>query len=60
MFKVGGLVLEKGLRAEFMKAYDTSSEASDHLNLMMKVNSSAASEKYGWLGAINWSSIGVI
>lgn len=43
------VVLEKGLRADFMKAYD-STEPPALINAAMKVQSSSASEKFGWLG----------
>lgn len=44
------VTLEKGLRAEFMKAYQGVPSAK-LLSLMMQAPSSAASEKYGWLGS---------
>jgi phage major head subunit gpT-like protein len=47
---VGGIVLEKALRAEFMKAYQAV-ENSLILQAAMNVNSSADTEKFGWLGA---------
>lgn len=47
---VNPVTLEKGLRAEFMKAY-SSQEDSAIISAAMKVNSSAASEKFGWLGS---------
>lgn len=41
--------LEKGLRAEFMKAY-SSTEPVALMNAAMKITSTAAVEKFGWLG----------
>lgn len=47
---VNAVTLEKGLRAEFMKAY-TSTEPNALINAAMKVTSSASSERFGWLGS---------
>ena len=46
---VNPVTLEKGLRADFMKAYNAT-ESTMLMNAAMKVDSSAASEKFGWLG----------
>lgn len=43
------ITLEKGLRADFMKAYE-STESTMLMGAAMVVKSSAASEKFGWLG----------
>ena len=52
-YKVDCVVLEKGLKTIFMKAYNTQAEAMDHEKLLTNVTSGARSEKYGWLGAID-------
>ena len=44
------LLLEKGLRADFLKAFNNGEDPSDVMGMIMKVQSNAASEKYGWLG----------
>lgn len=46
---VNPVTLEKALRADFMKAYE-STESTALMGSAMKVNSAAASEKFGWLG----------
>ena len=46
------LILEKGLRAEFLKAFGQSEDPSDVKPFIMETTSSARSEKYGWLGAV--------
>jgi phage major head subunit gpT-like protein len=48
---VNPVTLEKGLRAEFMKAYEVV-ENGKVMTAAMKVASSAASEKFGWLGSV--------
>jgi len=45
------VTLEKGLRAEFMKAFELV-ETGKIMSAAMKVDSSAASEKFGWLGSV--------
>jgi phage major head subunit gpT-like protein len=47
---VNPVTLEKGLRAEFMKAFEATT-APALLAAAMKIDSKAASEKFGWLGA---------
>ncbi len=44
------LLLEKGLRADFMKAFEKAEDPSDVMDLIMKTGSSSDQEKYGWLG----------
>lgn len=46
------LLLEKGLRAAFMKAYDTAESPADIMGMVLEVPSSASEEKYGWLGQV--------
>lgn len=47
---VSPITLEKGLRAEFLKAYN-STEDSAIMSAAMKLSSSADHEKYAWLGS---------
>jgi phage major head subunit gpT-like protein len=44
------LLLEKGLRADFMKAFNNGENPQEIADLMMNTTSSSDSEKYGWLG----------
>jgi len=44
------LLLEKGLRADFLKAFDNGENPADVMGMIMETTSSASSEKYGWLG----------
>lgn len=44
------LLLEKGLRADFMKAYNNGENPQDVMGMIMETTSSSDSEKYGWLG----------
>jgi len=44
------LLLEKGLRADFVKAFNNGENPADVMPAIMETNSTAASEKYGWLG----------
>jgi len=44
------LLLEKGLRADFLKAFNNGEDPQEVMPMIMKTSSSAASEKYGWLG----------
>lgn len=48
---VNPIVLEKGLKASFLKAFNEM-ESSDHMDLMSLIPSTANNEKYGWLGAV--------
>jgi phage major head subunit gpT-like protein len=48
---VNPVTLEKALRADFMKAYE-STENTALLKAAMLVKSTAASEKFGWLGSV--------
>ena len=43
--------LEKGLRADFMKAYDTGESPADVKPLILETQSSSNKEDYGWLGS---------
>ena len=44
------LLLEKGLRAEFMKAFNNGENPADVMPMIMQTRSTSDSEKYGWLG----------
>ena len=44
------LLLEKGLRADFLKAFNNGESPQEIMSMIMQTQSSAASEKYGWLG----------
>lgn len=46
------LLLEKGLRAEFLKAFNNGESPADIMPAIMETKSSAKSEKYGWLGEV--------
>lgn len=48
---VNPVVLEKGLRANFLKAFNEF-EMNDHMELLSLIPSAANNEKYGWLGAV--------
>ena len=48
--KVGGIVLEKGLRADFVKAFNNGEDPAEIMPLIMVTQSSSDKEKYGWLG----------
>lgn len=48
---VNQITLEKGLRADFMKAYEQV-ETGKIMSAAMLVPSSAKSEKFGWLGSV--------
>ena len=41
------LLLERGLRATFMKAYETAESPADIMGMVMTTPSTAADEKYG-------------
>src|SRR4030042_2401017 len=49
---VNPVTLEKGLRAEFMKAYENGESPSEIMPVIMEIPTAAASEKYGWLGNV--------
>lgn len=44
------LLLEKGLRADFLKSFNNGENPQEIMPMIMETKSSAASEKYGWLG----------
>jgi len=46
------LLLEKGLRADFMKSFNNGENPADVMGMVMETKSSSASEKYGWLGEV--------
>lgn len=46
------VVLEKALRADFMKSFDNGENPSDVNGMIMQTSSSSSSEKYGWLGNV--------
>lgn len=46
------VLLEKALRADFMKSYDNGEDPSLIMPFMMKTKSSSNQEKYGWLGQV--------
>lgn len=46
------LLLEKGLRAEFLKAFNNGENPQDVMPIIMETTSNADSEKYGWLGEV--------
>lgn len=46
------LLLEKGLRTEFMKAFDNMENPADVMGMIMETNSTSDQEKYGWLGQV--------
>lgn len=47
---VGTIVLERGLRAAFVKAFNNFEDPKDVMAFMMETTSDGADEKYGWLG----------
>jgi len=47
---VNSIVLERGLRASFVKAWNAAEKPSDILPFVMETTSNASDEKYGWLG----------
>lgn len=44
------VVLERGLRAKFMEAFDNAESPQEVMPLIMETVSDGADEKYGWLG----------
>lgn len=46
------LLLEKGLRAEFLRAFDNGEKPADVMPIIMETRSTSDSEKYGWLGEV--------
>lgn len=46
------LLLEKGLRAEFLKAFNNGESPQDVMGMIMETTSNSDSEKYGWLGEV--------
>ena len=46
------LLLEKGLRADFLKAFNNGENPSDVMSMIMETKSTADQEKYGWLGEV--------
>ncbi|MCP3684548.1 MAG: hypothetical protein GY861_17925 [bacterium] len=46
------LLLEKGLRAEFMKAFNNGEDPQDVIPMIMTTQSNSDQEKYGWLGEV--------
>jgi len=46
------LLLEKGLRADFLKAFNNGENESVVSPLIMETSSTSDSEKYGWLGEV--------
>lgn len=44
------LLLEKGLRAEFMKAFNNGEKPQEVMPMIMETTSTSDKEKYGWLG----------
>lgn len=51
--KVGGIVLEKSLRADFLKSFNNGEDPSEIMPLIMVTQSSSDKEKYGWLGQVS-------
>ena len=47
---VNPIVLEKGLKADFIKAFNALDDAAEIAPMTMKTSSSSNKEKYGWLG----------
>lgn len=47
------VVLEKGYRATFVKAFTTAENPSDVMDLIMETKSTSNKEKYGWLGDVS-------
>lgn len=48
---VGSIALERGLRASFVKEWNAAENPSDIMPFVTETRSTAADEKYGWLGA---------
>ena len=48
---VNPISVERGLRAEFVKAYDNAEDPNDVKPLIMETGSTGPNEKYGWLGS---------
>ena len=46
------LLLEKGLRADFMKAFANGENPADVMSMIMQTTSTSDQEKYGWLGEV--------
>lgn len=46
------LLLEKGLRTEFLKAFNNGEDPRDVMPLIMETRSTSDKEKYGWLGEV--------
>jgi len=46
------LLLEKGLRAEFLKAFSNGENPADVMPIIMETVSTSDSEKYGWMGEV--------
>lgn len=46
------VTLEKGLRADFMKAFDNGEKPGEISPFIMETKSTANQEKYGWLGQV--------
>lgn len=44
------LLLEKGLRTDFMKAFNNGEDPKDVMPVIMETQSTSNQEKYGWLG----------
>ena len=49
---VNPVTLEKGLRAEFVKALAAAENTTDYLPALLQVSSTSVSENYGWLGDV--------
>ncbi len=47
---VKSIVLEKALRADFMKKWTNTANPADVMDMIMETSSSSNKEKYGWLG----------
>ena len=46
------VVLEKALRADFMKAFENGENPADVMPMIMETGSTSSGEKYGWLGNV--------
>jgi len=46
------LLLEKGLRAAFLKSFESQESPADIMGMVMTASSTANEEKYGWLGEV--------
>lgn len=46
------ILLEKGLRTEFVKAFNNGEDPSDVMKFILRTKSSSNQEKYGWLGEV--------